>query len=249
MPTASRNQRSCATRTTAASSDCRCASSHSSEAMSRWFVGSSSSSRSGSPASARASDARVSSPPENVDELPVEVRVAEAEPVQGRVDALAPGVAAGVLQPRLLARVRVHHGEVALGHLLLELAEPRLEREQVAAAAEHVVAQGEVAVARRALVVELDAGVLGEARAGRRRSTSPRTSIRSSVVLPEPLRPDSVSRSRRSSLKETPRSRGVPAMSLARSDAIATDTSALMVLLSRCAGPPRSSCSPPRWWR
>ena len=50
-------------------------------------------------------------------------------------------------------------------------------------------------------------------------------SIRSRVVLPEPLRPDSVSRSRRSSLNETPRSRGEPAMSLARSDAMATDTS------------------------
>src|SRR3954449_9948945 len=47
-------------------------------------------------------------------------------------------------------------------------------------------------------------------------------SIRSSVVLPEPLRPDSVSRSRRSSLNERPRSRGSPAMSLARSEAITT---------------------------
>ena len=66
VPTASRNQRSWATSTTAASSVCRCASSHSSDSMSRWLVGSSSSSRSGSPASARASEARVSSPPENV---------------------------------------------------------------------------------------------------------------------------------------------------------------------------------------
>ena len=66
VPTASRNQRSWATSTTAASSVCRCPSSHSSDSMSRWLVGSSSSSRSGSPASARASDARVSSPPENV---------------------------------------------------------------------------------------------------------------------------------------------------------------------------------------
>ena len=66
VPTASRNQRSWATSTIAASSDCSVFSSHSSDSMSRWFVGSSSSSRSGSPASARASDARVSSPPENV---------------------------------------------------------------------------------------------------------------------------------------------------------------------------------------
>ena len=56
----------------------RC-SSHSSESMSRWLVGSSRSSRSGSPASARASDPRVSSPPENVRELAVEVGVTEAE--------------------------------------------------------------------------------------------------------------------------------------------------------------------------
>src|SRR3954453_3444323 len=46
--------------------------------------------------------------------------------------------------------------------------------------------------------------------------------MRSNVVLPEPLRPDRVSRSLRSSLNETPRSRGSPAMSLARSEAITT---------------------------
>src|SRR3954453_14013092 len=46
--------------------------------------------------------------------------------------------------------------------------------------------------------------------------------MRSNVVLPEPLRPDRVSRSLRSSLKETPRSRGSPAMSLARSEAMTT---------------------------
>ena len=64
--TASRNQRSCATRMTAASIVFSIASSHSSDSMSRWFVGSSSSRMSGCDASARASDARVSSPPENV---------------------------------------------------------------------------------------------------------------------------------------------------------------------------------------
>ena len=46
--------------------DCSSRSSHSRLSTSRWFVGSSSSSRSGSPPSARASEARVSSPPENV---------------------------------------------------------------------------------------------------------------------------------------------------------------------------------------
>src|SRR3954471_3982592 len=46
--------------------------------------------------------------------------------------------------------------------------------------------------------------------------------MRSSVVLPAPLRPAMVSRSRRSSLSETPLSRGAPAMSLRRSEAIST---------------------------
>ena len=62
--TASRNHRSCATRITAASSEVSSRSSHSRLSTSRWFVGSSRSSRSGSADSARASDARVSSPPE-----------------------------------------------------------------------------------------------------------------------------------------------------------------------------------------
>ena len=64
--TASRNQRSWATITQAASSEASSRSSHSRLATSRWFVGSSSRIRSGSPASERASEARVISPPENV---------------------------------------------------------------------------------------------------------------------------------------------------------------------------------------
>src|SRR3954469_1436604 len=54
-------------------------------------------------------------------------------------------------------------------------------------------------------------------------------SMRSSVVLPAPLRPARVSRSRRSSLNETPRSSGEPAMSLARSEAMQTAIAAPMV--------------------
>src|SRR3954451_3077939 len=49
-------------------------------------------------------------------------------------------------------------------------------------------------------------------------------SIRSSVVLPAPLRPAIVMRSRRSSLNDTPRSSGSPLISLARSEAISTAT-------------------------
>ena len=98
-------------------------------------------------------------------EAAVEVLVAEAEAVQRGVDALAPGVAAGVLEPRLRAGVGVERGAVggALGHRVLELGEPRLEVEQVLGAGQHVVAQAEVAVARRALVVQRDPHVLGEA--------------------------------------------------------------------------------------
>ena len=46
--------------------------------------------------------------------------------------------------------------------------------------------------------------------------------IRSSVVLPAPLRPDRLMRSRRSSLNEMPRSSGSPEMSLLRSEAMMT---------------------------
>src|SRR4051812_45766312 len=60
-------------------------------------------------------------------------------------------------------------------------------------------------------------------------------SIRSSVVLPAPLRPASVSRSRRSSLNETPRNSGSPAMSLARSDARQTAIGTSMVGRARYA--------------
>ena len=50
----------------------------------------------------------------------------------------------------------------AAGHRLLELGEVRLERDQLGAALEHVVAQRQVALARRALVVQRDAHVLGQ---------------------------------------------------------------------------------------
>ena len=224
VPTASRNQRSCATSTTAASSVCRCASSHSSDSMSRWLVGSSSSSRSGSPASARASDARVSSPPENVSRRAVEVLVAEAEAVQRRVDALAPVVAAGVLEPRLRGRVGLERAPARC--------RPRPSRARARRGAPRARAGP---CSRRA---RSRAGDRSRSRGGRwscratrtslaRFSSPPSTevspaSIRSSVVLPEPLRPDSVSRSRRSSRNETPRSSGTPAMSLARSEAMRT---------------------------
>ena len=103
--------------------DARCCSSHSSDSMSRWLVGSSSSSRSGAPASARPSEARVSSPPENVSsDRSRSARIAEAEAVQRGQRPFAPAVAAGVLQPGLRLGVAPQRGLVvgAAGHRLLE---------------------------------------------------------------------------------------------------------------------------------
>ena len=212
--------------------------------MSRWFVGSSSSSRSGSPASARASDARVSSPPENVESCAVEVLVAEAEPVQRRVDALAPACSRRRARaaPARARRRPASRRRSPVGHRAARArrAAPRARAGRRSRRARSRAGRGRGRAA-------------GAGRAARSRTSlanaswPPSTdvspaSIRSSVVLPEPLRPDSVSRSRRSSLKETPRSRGVPAMSLARSDAIDDcHVAIVMVLSSRCAGPRRSS--------
>ena len=53
-------------------------------------------------------------------------------------------------------------------------------------------------------------------------------SIRSSVVLPAPLRPAIVRRSLRSSLNDTPRSSGLPTMSLLRSEAMRTAMAAMV---------------------
>ena len=219
MPTASRNQRSWATRTIAASSPTSVCSSHSSDSMSRWFVGSSSSSRSGCAASARASEARVSWPPENVEQRAVEVRVGEAEAVHDGRGALAP--ARSRRRPRS-ARRRRRSGRAPPRRpraiACSRRAELGLELERLAAAATgrsraargRARAAGAGRAARRARP--------WRTRARRRRSTVSPASIRSSVVLPAPLRPAIVIRSRRSSLNETPRSSGSPAMSLARSE-------------------------------
>ena len=106
--TASRNQRSCATRITAASIVVSSSSSHSIDSMSRWFVGSSSSSRSGCDGErARERGARQLAAREGR-ERPVEVVVGEAEPAHDAGGAVAPVVAAGVLEPRLRRGVAAH---------------------------------------------------------------------------------------------------------------------------------------------
>ena len=102
--TASRNQRSCATRMTAASIVFSIPSSHSSDSMSRWFVGSSSSRMSGCDGErARERGARQLAAGEGL-QRPVEVGVGEPEPAHDRGGAVAPVVAAGVLEPRLRRR-------------------------------------------------------------------------------------------------------------------------------------------------
>ncbi len=222
VPTASRNQRSWATSTTAASRSTSVCSSHSSDSMSRWFVGSSSSSTSAPVASARASEARVSWPPEKVSSARVQVRLGEPEPARHRGRAVAPQVAAARLEPRLGAR---RSGRAAprprrRGHRRLELGELGLDRELLRRSR----TAGSPAAPSRARAA--GAGRAGRSarpwrRSARRgRSMLSPASIRSSVVLPAPLRPAIVSRSRRSSLKETPLSSGLPAMSLCRSEAI-----------------------------
>ena len=145
----------------------RCCSSHSSDSMSRWLVGSSSSSRSGSPASARASEARVSSPPENVRERAVEVaRRGSRARAASRRSPLAPVVAAGVLEPRLGGRRSASSVASSVRAARPSPARARPARASIAssslAAGEHVVAQGQLALARRALVVQRDPRALRE---------------------------------------------------------------------------------------
>ena len=157
-------------------------------------------------------------------EAAVEVLVAEAEAVQRRVDRLAPVVAAGVLEPRLRAGVGVERGAVGGAR------RPSRARARPAAPRGRAGPWRRRARSRAGCGRGRAAGAGRAARSGRpwrssarrrRPSVSP-ASIRSSVVLPAPLRPDSVSRSRRSSRNETPRRSGSPAMSLAMSDAIRT---------------------------
>ena len=95
---------------------------------------------------------------------PVEVGVGEPEPAHDGARAVAPVVAAGVLEAGLYPRVAAEHrGVVVAGrHRLLEAAQLLLERDEVGGAREDVLAQGQLAVERRALVVERDPRALLE---------------------------------------------------------------------------------------
>ena len=195
--------------------------------MSRWLVGSSSSSRSGRRPARGPASARVSSPPENVASVRSRCSSRKPRPCSVALTALAPVVAAGVLEPRLGARVGVERRVVgrAVGHRVLELgrAAPRARAGPWRRRARSRAARGRARAAGAGRAARC-ASSLASTSSPPSIDVSP-ASIRSSVVLPAPLRPDRVMRSRRSRLNETPRISGSPAMSLARSDAMTTATS------------------------
>ena len=187
-------------------------------------MGSSSSSRAGSPASARASEARVSSPPEKLSSGRSSCSSRKPRPCSGPIGADAPVPAAGVLEPGLGARVGAHHvlGPAAIrsssvAQLLLQRhAGRRSRRARSRAASGRARAAGAGRAARSACPSRTPAR-------RRRPRSGPRSSAAASSC-PAPLRPASVMRSPRSSLNDTLRNSGLPAMSLSSADAITTAT-------------------------
>ncbi len=97
-------------------------------------------------------------------ERPVEVVLGEAEAAHRRCGVVAPAPAARVLEPRLSVGVPPKRDVVvcASRHRLLEAPELGLRLEQVARARERVLAECEIELERRALVVERDPGSLRE---------------------------------------------------------------------------------------
>ena len=97
-------------------------------------------------------------------ERPVEVALRESEAAERGSRALAPGVAARVLEARLRIRVAAQRGGavVARGHRLLERVQLLLRRDEVAGVAERVLAQAHPALERGPLVVQRDARALRE---------------------------------------------------------------------------------------
>ena len=115
-------------------------------------------------ASARASEARVSSPPENVESCRSSPVSSNPSPRSRARCSLAPGPAARMLEPRLGIRVAAKRALVvgAALHRALERPELLLEREQVARAGDDVLAQREPELTRGSLVVERDPSALCE---------------------------------------------------------------------------------------
>ena len=167
----------------------------------------------------------------------LQVVLREAQPACHHRRAVAPQVAAERLQARLRAGVAVEQRFVLLRlpsplpglaragclHTPLQLRQLTLGRELLRAAREHVLAQRDPALARRALVVQRHARALREAQLAAVDRLLPGEHPQQRR-LTRAVAPAIVIRSRRSSLNDTPRSSGLPAMSLWRSDAISTAT-------------------------
>ena len=94
----------------------------------------------------------------------VEILLREAKPAHDRGRTVAPGVTTGVLEPCLCLRVAVQRRlrVVALRHRLLEPPELLLQGDEVARAREHVLAQCQLLLERRPLVVQRHPRPLGE---------------------------------------------------------------------------------------
>ena len=235
VPTASRNQRSWATSTTAASRPVEVAL----EPLERGdveVVGGLVEEQQVGVARERARErrARELAAREAV-EPAVEGVVGEAQAVERAERPRPPVPAARVLEPRLGLGVAVEQGVRRRG------ARPSPPRARPAAA--------RAPPARRSPRARSRAARASRSRGGRwswsasrvplASTSSPPSmpvspaSILSSVVLPAPLRPASVMRSRRSSLNETSRNSGAPAMSLSSADAITTAMTAFEASPSR----------------
>jgi hypothetical protein len=92
------------------------------------------------------------------------VLVREAEAAEHRRVPLAPGVAARVLEPGLSVGIAPQRDVVvrAARHRIFEAPQLLLHRDEVGGPAEDVLAQRQLALERRALVVERHAGSLAE---------------------------------------------------------------------------------------
>ena len=224
VATASRNQRSWATRITAASSDVSVSSSHSRLRTSRWFVGSSSSRRSGSPASARPERGAGQLTAGERVQLAVEVLVAEsrarggprpparASPSRRRARAgLAPRRIGAASRARGLRRPSP--SRASAGRLRAR-SSPKRRTARTHAASTLAAAAGAGRGARCACP--------SRRRPPRRSRSSRPTSMRSSVVFPAPFGPESATTSPRSTLNETPSNSGAPECSLRRLEAMTT---------------------------
>ena len=200
-------------------------SSHSIVSMSRWFVGSSSSSRSGCDASARAE--------RRARQLAARERRRAAgrgrrRRTRARGRPRPPGRASRSRPRARAAPARTRSGASSAGRARRRPSPARARAApprggEIGRAGEDVLAQRPLARRRRPLVVERDArALLPRELAALERDLPARP--RSSVVLPAPFGPASASRSRRSTLNETPSKSGVPESSLRRLDAIRTAT-------------------------